>query len=195
MSWSNTPSPEQVLRPIWRQGVFAILCGLVLAGIVHVVAVLAVPHFADHDAVDVFGARGANGKAELITAQQDGLVDTDPATAIAVCGYDLSEGPVRVSAKTGTLPLSISLHRPGGGVIYALTDRAAIRGLIEFVILTAPQLEERIAQEDDGDSTRELRVVSGAEQGLIVIRALKRRPSDKQEAESLVSGAACGAAE
>jgi uncharacterized membrane protein len=182
-------------RPIWTQGFFAVLCGLVLAGIVHIATVLAIPHFADHDAVDVFGSKGNNGVAELISARQDGLVDVDPATAIAVCGYDLTEGPFRVSAKTGTLPLSLSLHRPGGGIIYAITDRAAIRGVIEFVILTSAQLDERIAQEDDGDSTRELRVVSAAHHGIVVVRALKRRPSDKQEAETLVSAMQCGAAE
>ncbi len=186
---------RHILRPLWRQGLYAILCGLVLAGIVHVVTVLAIPRFADHDAVDVFSAKGSNGTAELISSRQDGLVDVDPATAIAVCGYDLTEGPFRVSAKTGTLPLSLSLHRPGGGIIYALTDRAAIRGVIEFVILTPAQLDERIAQEDDGDSTRELRVISAADHGIVVVRALKRRASDKQEAEALVSATQCGAAE
>jgi uncharacterized membrane protein len=188
-------NPDNALRPIWKQGFYAVLCGLVLAGIVHVVTVLAIPHFAQRDAVDVFGSKGANGTAELISSRQDGLVDADPATAIAVCGYDLSDGPFRVSARTGTLPLSLSLHRPGGGIIYALTDRAAIRGVIEFVILTPAQLDERIAQEDDGDSSRELRVVSAADHGIVVVRALKRRPSDKQEAEALVSTTQCGAAE
>lgn len=173
----------------------ATLAGLILAGVVHIVAVLAVPHLARGDALNRFQALGGSGRAEPIP---DGalLQDDDPAAVTAVCSYDLSSGPVRVSARIGTLPLGLTLHRKGGGVIYAITDRAAIRGIVEFVIVTEEQRDERAAADQDGDrSVRELRVVSDAEQGLLVVRALAKTPSERTDAETLARAVTCGAAD
>lgn len=173
----------------------ATLAGLILAGIVHIVAVLAVPHLARGDALNRFQSLGGSGRAEPIP---DGalLQDDDPAAVTAVCSYDLGSGPVRVSARIGTLPLGLTLHRKGGGVIYAITDRAAIRGVVEFVVMTEEQRDERAATDQDGDrSVRELRVVSDAEQGLLVVRALAKTPSERTDAEALARAVTCGAAD
>lgn len=177
--------------------VYLTVCGLVLGAIVHLVTILIVPVMATQDAVSRFAGLGTEGKAERIDprAGPSPVVDHDPSTAMAACGFDLADGPVRIMARTGALPLGLSIHRRGGGVAYAITDRAAIRGTIEFVLLTPAQLAERIAREDDGETTRELRVVLNAMQGIALARALVRRPSDRADAEALVSDVACAAAD
>jgi hypothetical protein len=83
---------------------------------------------------------------------------------------------MRVVARTGTLPLGLTLHRRGGGVLYAITDRAAIRGVIEFLVMTEEQRDERIAARRRGEAVRELRIVSDTQQGLIVARVLAGGP-------------------
>lgn len=186
---------EPVRTSPLRAALLVLLLGLVLAGIVHIVTVLAIPRFAEHDAYTLLSGKGQNGVAELIRPDETHILDHDPAAVIAVCGYDLEEGAVRVSARRGGLPMAITLHRPGGGVFYAVTDRAAIRGAIEFVIVTRPQMSERIAQEDEGEVDREFRVLAPERQGLIVTRVLTRRPSERAEAEALATATACGAAE
>jgi uncharacterized membrane protein len=192
-------------RPGWSERLLAAavrlahltLCGLVLGAMVHLVTILLVPHLALHDAVSRFSELGGEGKAERIAplSLPFPLVDHDAATALAACGFDLAEGPVRVFARTGSVPLGLSIHRRGGGVAYAITDRAAIRGVIEFVLLTPAQLAERVAREDEGDGARELRVTLNAPQGLVLARALVRRPSDRADAEALVSDVTCGPAD
>jgi uncharacterized membrane protein len=173
------------------------ICGLVLGVIVHLVTILIVPLMARQDAVSRFSELGTEGKAQVIDprAATAPVVDHDPATAIAACGFDLGEGPVRVLARTGALPFGLSIHRRGGGVAYAITDRAAIRGTIEFVMLTPAQLAERIAREDDGEATRELRVVLNITQGIVLARALVRLASDRGDAQALVSDVSCGLAD
>ncbi len=176
------------------------LAGIVLGGIVHIVTVLLVPAFSQRDAVSAYLALGADGKAEPIAgdAVREGLAplrEADPATVIAVCGYDLTAGPIRVLARTGTLPLGLSLHRRGGGVLYAITDRAAIRGVVEFTIMTEEQRDERLARDEEGETSRELRIVSDAAQGLIVARVLAKRPSDRPDARILATDIACGPAD
>lgn len=206
------PSPDAALRPrqvAWSARIIAFLrrialgtvAGLVLAGIVHIVAMLLIPVFSDSDATSAYLALGAGGRAELIqgaAARDKGLPEpreADPAAVIAVCGYDLSGGPMRVVARTGALPLGLTLHRRGGGVLYAITDRAAIRGVVEFLVMTQEQRDERAGRDEDGEAVRELRVVSDAPQGLIVARVLAKRPSDRADAEALATGVACGLAD
>ncbi|RDJ20426.1 hypothetical protein DWF00_04470 [Bosea caraganae] len=185
------------LAGLVRRFALATLAGLVLAGIVHIVTVLLIPQVSEHDAAAAYATLGTGGKAELLPtgAGQPDLRDADPATVTAVCSYDLSAGPMRVVARTGSLPLGLSLHRRGGGVVYAITERAAIRGTLEFVVMTEAQHDDRLAQDDEGETNRELRVVSDTEQGLIVARVLMERPSDRTEAEALATGVACGLAD
>lgn len=168
---------------------------VVLAGIAHLGTVLLIPRYAALDSASVFVNLGAEGRADLIS-QASGLdssvADADPLTAAGICGFDLADGPMRVSARAGQTPLALSVHVRGGGVFYAVTDKAAQRGVIEFVVLNQIQLDERISRDDDGDSARELRVVAPARQGIVVVRALVRQPSDRQVAEALVKSMACG---
>jgi uncharacterized membrane protein len=176
---------------------YALALLVTLAGIAHILSVLLVPRYAVFDAASRFLAAGADARAELIAPDENGvspILDADALTEVAVCGYDLADGPLRVSARAGAMPLAISLHIRGGGVFYAVTDRAAQRGVIEFVVLNRQQFEERAARDDDGDSQRELRVVSPALQGIVVARALVRQPSDRPGAQALVSAMACGGA-
>ncbi|HEV7259895.1 MAG TPA: hypothetical protein VGN82_19080 [Bosea sp. (in: a-proteobacteria)] len=181
-----------------RRLLLATLAGLVLAGIVHIVTVLLVPVLSDSDAAHAYRVLGTSGKAELITSADRSLPlprEADAATVTAICSYDLTGGPMRVVARAGTLPLGLTLHRRGGGVLYAITDRAAIRGVVEFVVMTEEQRDERLARDEEGEAARELRVVSDTDQGLIVARVLVRHPSDRADAEALASGVACGMAD
>lgn len=216
MSLSQAPSPAVAtsasggamarfgpLTPLGarlRGWLLATLAGLVLAAIVHIVAVLLVPRLSESDAASAYLLLGGNGKTELVTGPNAArglpeLKEADPAVAIAACSYDLTGGPMRIVARTGLVPLGLTLHRRGGGVLYAVTDRAAIRGVIEFILLTEEQLAERLARDVDGESVRELRVVADALEGLVVARALAGRQSDRADAEALAASVACGLAE
>ncbi len=182
---------RRLVRLAHRLALFA-----TMAAMAHLGAVLLIPRYAAQDAASVFMASGADGKAELLRAgspEAAAIADIDPATAVAVCGFDLEDGPLRASIRAGQLPLSLSVQMRGGGVIYAVTDRAAQRGVIEFVVLTRAQYEARVAGDDD-DAQRELRVVAPSAQGLVVARALARQPSDRAAAEALVGSMACGSA-
>ncbi|KFC73404.1 Hypothetical protein precursor [Bosea sp. LC85] len=195
---NRTVNWRQRITTAIRRFALATVAGLLLAGIVHIVTVLLIPLLSERDAATAYAALGTGGQAELVTAQRAELPaprDADPALVTAVCSYDLSAGPMRVVARVGSLPLGLSLHRRGGGVGYAITDRAAIRGILEFVVMTSEQLDERLARDEEGETTRELRVVSDTEQGLIVARVLAKLPSDRSDAEAMAKSVACGLAD
>lgn len=196
-------SPFTGWRPSLRAGsarfVMTTLAGLVLAAIVHIITILAIPALSQRDAAHAYRELGTEGHAEPIPAPGNirglpALREADPNVVTSICSYDLSAGPMRIVARTGSLPLGLTLHRQGGGVLYAITDRAAIRGTLEFLVMTEAQRDERIAADEEGETSRELRIVSDTEQGLIVARVLLRLPSDRADAEALATGVACGLA-
>lgn len=190
---------RQRLRAGFARFMMTTLAGLILAAIVHIITILAIPTLSQRDAAHAYRELGAEGHAETIPSPGNArglpaLREADPNAVTAICGYDLSAGPMRVVARTGTLPLGLTLHRQGGGVLYAITDRAAIRGTLEFLVMTETQRDERIAADEEGETSRELRIVSDTERGLIAARVLQRLPSDRADAVALATGVACGLA-
>jgi uncharacterized membrane protein len=175
---------------------YGALVVLTLAGIAHLLLVLIAPRYAVRDAASLLIGLGADGRAELVPSGADSPVrDADPNTEMAACGFDLDDGPLRVRAGTGGVPLSLSIHLRGGGVLYAVTDRAAQRGVLEFVVLSRPQFEERLRRDEDDDGPRELRIVSPRPQGIVLARALAPHASDRPAARALVTAVACGTAD
>jgi uncharacterized membrane protein len=177
--------------------VLATVAGLVLGAIVHVVVVLRVPSLAQKDAFSRFALAGRNGHAELVAAAaptdkaEPALPDADPAAATAVCAFDLTAGPVHVTAPASGLLETLSLHARGGGVFYGLTDRASLRGQIDLAIMTQAQLDEAQADEDEETAGGEIRVVSPSTKGLLVVRAVAARPSLLRQAQAAVTSVTC----
>lgn len=177
----------------------ATLCGLVLAGIVHITVVLAIPYLSDHDALARARATLSNDTSVLIHSARTGappeaaeswLPPQDPATAIGICAYDLDDGPVRISAETGPLFQSLSVHGRGGA-FYAITDQAAVRGNIELVIMTRRQFDEALANADEDERNRDVRIVAPGREGYVVVRVLSALPSQQAMANQAARSVSC----
>ncbi|MGO4572831.1 DUF1254 domain-containing protein [Microvirga sp. 2TAF3] len=172
----------------------ATLCGLVLAAGVHVAIIFAAPYFAENDAFGRLQDTLTEDQAQLISLPGDvktWLPLPDPATAVAACAFDLADGPVRVTAKTGQEFLSISFHTKTRGVFFAVTDRAAIRGELELVVMTPRQLDEASAAEDENEPSRDVRIVAPQEQGFVVVRVAAPTPSLRPRAEETAKSVSC----
>lgn len=174
--------------------VLATLCGLVLAGLVHIAAVFGVPWLTEKDAFSRLRSTINAERSELVAAAgsaQTWLPRPDPSVAIAACAYNLDEGPVRISTKTGPLFESLSFHSRGGGVYFAVTDRAAVRGALDLVVMTRPQLDEVLAREDEDDPSRDVRIVAPHREGLVIVRVLAGFPSQRVQAEEAAKSVSC----
>ncbi len=177
------------------RALIATLCGLALAACVHIVVILAGPSFAEEDAFSKLQDTLEAEQAELIGGI--GAPDTwfpkpDPATAIAACAFDLGEGPTRISAKTGPLFQSLSIHTRKNGIIFAVTDRAAVRGDLEIVVMTPEQLDEARMLDESGETTRQdVRVVSPQTEGFVIIRVASPYPSLNSTTEAVAKSVSC----
>lgn len=180
--------------------VLATLCGLAMAGIAHLAAVLAVPWIGERDALSRLQETSGADQAVLVQPVTGGQPDEgvtpwlarpDPAVAVGACAFDLADGPVRVSARMGSLFESLAVHARGTGAFYAVTDRAAVRGALDLLILTQRQLEELLARQDDEEASRDVRVVAPSPEGFVIVRALAGLPSERPAADAAARSVSC----
>ena len=175
------------------------LAGLVLAGLVHIAVVLAIPSLSEADALSKARTSETLDHAMPVYTLSTGadpapaeawLPIPDPAVAVGICAYNLAEGPMRVSARTGPLMLSLAVHGRRGA-FYAVTDQAAVRGALDLVILTRAQYDEALANEDENDVSRDVRIVAGEREGFVVVRVIAALPSQRQAANEAVQAVSC----
>ncbi len=76
-------------------------------------------------------------------------------------------------------------------MFFAVTDRAAVRGELEIVVMTRRQLDEALAEEDEDEPSRDVRIVAPRQEGLIVVRAAAPFPSQRREAEEAAKAVSC----
>ncbi|MFO7306985.1 MAG: hypothetical protein DIU59_000105 [Pseudomonadota bacterium] len=167
--------------------------GLVLGGITHLAMVLAMPMLAGNTAFHRHAAALSPGETRLLVAQQDGtdVPFADPAVAMAVCAFDITEGPLRVEAPMPEGFGSLSVHGRDGTVLYSVTDRTAVNGVVTLVVMTRQQHDEALAAGRSDEASPELRFVSPRLQGLVVVRALAPYPSSLPEARERAAAMEC----
>jgi uncharacterized membrane protein len=171
-----------------------VTAGVFLGGIVHLSTVLALPRLATRNADTRLADIAPRHQVVVLPRAADGtqaLPFQDPATAMAVCRFDLADGPVRVRALPGDEFMAVAFHTPTGGVFYALTDRSAAKGALEALVVTQAQLDALQAQDPEDEPVRELRLVSPRQTGFVTFRTLSLQPGLYPEAEALLRTARC----
>ena len=112
------------------------LAGIMLGGIVHLATILALPRTASQDAyarLEPITAVNAMTPIPRPTAAKALLPFMDPAFAVAVCRYDLGNGPMRLTAPVSQAYTSVTFYTRRGVAYYAINDRAAGRRTIDLV--------------------------------------------------------------
>lgn len=170
-----------------------ILGGVLLGGIVHFVTVLALPRTATQDAYTRLSSLAPPNTVAVLpqpTPQAAVLPAMDPAFAVAVCRYDLSSGPLKLSIAVSQAYTAVSFYTLRGVAFYAINDRAAGRRVIELDLMTE---EQRSALPEDVEVTAADRLIveSPSETGLILFRALATEPSLLPAAQQTVAAGKC----
>jgi uncharacterized membrane protein len=169
----------------WLLWVFA---GILLGGIVHLSTVLALPRTATHDAYARLLPITPINKVVALTSPV--MPFMDPAFATAVCRYDLSQGPLKLTAPVSQAYTAVSFYTRYGIAYYAINDRAAGRKVIELLLMTSRQRDE-MPEEEDVTAADRLIVLSPTSTGLIVLKALSPEPAMMPMAQAALSSAQC----
>jgi len=170
-----------------------LLAGLLLGGIVHFVTILYLPNTATQDAyARIAAVSPVNQVVSLPSPSADKAIVPlmDPAFAAAVCRYDLSEGPLKLTAPVSPAYTSVTFYTNKDIAYYAINDRAAGRRTIELELMTSAQRAELPDDEEVAAADR-LIVESPSRTGLVVLRALAPEPGMMPAAASALSNARC----
>ena len=114
----------------------------------------------------------------------------DPAFASAVCRYDLTDGPLKLTTPVSPAYTSVTFYSNKDVSYYAINDRAAGRRTIELDLMTAAQ-RAQIQDDEEVAAADRLIVESPSRTGLIVLRALAAEPGMMPAAVSALAGARC----
>jgi uncharacterized membrane protein len=169
------------------------IAGIMLGGIVHFGAILYLPRTATNDAYSRLTPIAAINTMVLLpqpTPDSAIMPFTDPAFATAVCRYDLTNGPLKLSAPVSQAYTSVSFYTRYGAAYYAITDRAAGSRVIELDLMTEKQ-RSQLPEEEDITSADRLIVESPTLTGLILVRALSAEPSLMPMARRAAARAKC----
>ena len=172
---------------------FTIIAGLLLGGIVHLVSVLALPRIATQDAYSrLTPITTLNSVTALPLADPNNALMPfmDPAFANAVCRYDLSQGPMKLTVPVSLAYTSVSFYTRYDVAYYAINDRAAGRRIIELELMTVDQ-HNQMPEEEDVTAADRLIVESPTLTGLIAIKALAPEPGLMPFAQNAIAAAQC----
>ncbi len=170
-----------------------LLAGLLLGGVVHFATVIVLPRTATQDAyARLAPITPVNAVAPLPepTSNQALMPLMDPAMATAICRYDLSKGPLKVTVPVSPAYTSISFYTRSDIAYYAINDHAAGRRVVELDLMTTAQ-REQLPEEEDVTAADRLIVESPRDTGLIAIRALAPEPGLMPRAQAAVAAATC----
>ena len=172
---------------------FTIIAGVLLGGVVHLVSVLALPRIATQDAHSwLTPMTKLNAVTQLRPADPGNTLMPylDPAFAIAVCRYDLSGGPIKLTVPVSQAYTSVSFYTRNEIAYYAINDRSAGKKVIELDLMTEAQHND-LPEDEEVTAADRLIIDSPTTTGLIVLKALAPEPGLMPQAQASLAASRC----
>ena len=172
---------------------FAIIAGVLLGGVVHLVSVLALPRIATQDAYSRLTPMTKLNAVTQLPAAEPGnnlMPYLDPAFAVAICRYDLSSGPIKLSVPVSQAYTSVSFYTRNELAYYAINDRSAGKKVIELDLMTEAQ-HNALPEDEDITAADRLIIDSPSVTGLIVLKALAPEPGLMPQAQASLAASSC----
>ncbi|MBR0848729.1 DUF1254 domain-containing protein [Bradyrhizobium diazoefficiens] len=170
-----------------------IVAGIALGLVVHLVSVLALPRIATQDAYSrLTPMTKLNGVSQLPLADPSTspMPFMDPAFALAICRYDLSGGPIKLTVPVSQAYTSVSFYTRNEIAYYAINDRSAGKKVIELDLMTEAQHND-LPEDEEVTAADRLIIDSPSITGLIVMKALAAEPGLMPQAQASLAAATC----
>ncbi|MFG1464274.1 DUF1254 domain-containing protein [Xanthobacter sp. DSM 24535] len=196
-STSRSPGPAERLAAIFqavpaapRLLLLPVVFTLVLAGIVHLLSVLAMPRLAQASAYQRLAPLAPVNTLVLLPQSGETVLPmTDPAFISAVCRYDLRQHPLKVKVPQTGDYTSVSFYTNKGLPFYALNDQAAGR-VIELDLLS-PAQRAALPEDEEITAADRLIVESPSTTGIVLIRAFARYGDVRDTVRKQLAASSC----
>ncbi len=173
----------------------ALLVSLAAGGIIHIVATLVIPQFATASGVKRVSSKLPLNRMQVMprmTAETQILPYAGPDMRLAICRFDVSNGPIDVSAVLPDKGWSLAIYTMQGDNFYVVPAPDFRRGEVNFQLI--PPAEKVLGIFSIGRiveaSASHIPVAQA--QGLIVVRAPIRGRAYQADVEAYLQQAQCG---
>ena len=153
-------------------GLLLLLACLATAGLVHGLALLAIPHaFRRHDAFARVAAMTGENTKTVIPLRSMALPYRDPSMTLNICRYDVAKAPLRLSVTPFDRGfVSLGFHTRSGLAYYGLTLESD--GLAPMTIIVAQAAQDKPTKVADGDEPADdVHVTAPEPEGFITMAA------------------------
>jgi uncharacterized membrane protein len=174
----------------WRVVAAALLFG----GIVHISATLAVPWVGANTDLQKLHEGLPVHRMVVLPPPTPGaqiLPFLAPDTMLAVCRYDLKQGPVMISATLRDVGWALSLHSPQGDNFYALPAQQLRRSEVSFLLLPPSEAASTLVPGSRRPTMDATHIEAPTNEGLVVVRAPLKGLAWRAEAAAALSRAKC----
>ncbi|WP_245269370.1 DUF1254 domain-containing protein [Allorhizobium undicola] len=170
----------------------ALLLGLVGAAVLHIVIILALPHFTGKDAYARITREGSAHRFHTLglTADAAGLAQNDPFLHTAVCAFDVSLNPVQLTAQGDVTFWSVGVFDAAANEVYSMNDATAVEGRLDVILGTAAQIAGLRASQPELAGQTVLMEMPQA-RGYAVLRALAPQQSQLPAVQAFLAEAGC----
>ncbi len=171
----------------------AVVIGLIGAALLHLIIVLALPSFSERDAYTRVLAEGEIFRFYRLGEKPDraGLAKDDPFVDAAVCAFDVSEGPVRLTAANGGVPFwSLGVYDPSSNEVFSINDRTSAGGVLDVVIASPVQVTA-LRKALPPAVSQSILVEAKQAEGYVVLRSLTPHPSFAGIVSQFLNQATC----
>lgn len=185
------PMIPSILRKLSWQ---AALVSLVAGGIIHIAATLVMPLFATANGIQRLANQLPANRMRVLqraTPEAQPVPFIGPDTRLAVCRYDVSDGPVRISAVLPDKGWTITLYTLQGENYYAMPAQDFRRLEVGFVLLRQSEKNLWFFSVGRSVETAANQITVPHSQGLAVVRAPVNGRAYQPETEAALARAAC----
>ena len=152
--------------------IYLTVCGLLLAGIIHIIIILMIPSVGERDAAKQISKKISTLNIQYLDdGSQIGISNADPFLKLSVCKFDLNETAVEITGPQTETFWSASVFDEKGRVIYSLNDRTAIKNQLNMIIVNPIQMAD-IRQIQPEEVETSILVESQKMKGFVLLRVL-----------------------
>lgn len=176
-------------------GLAAFVAGtLLLAGTIHICAILLVPVFAKEDGWSQLAPyAGENQFSEIPDASASGakgVAGLDPLFVTGACRVSLADAPASVAVDANDRFWSVALYDPKGVIVFSLNDRTAIDGRLDMIVVNPAQNAE--LKKTPSTEIEETIVAESPSDDLIaLLRLFAPSPTARADARKILADSEC----
>ncbi len=167
--------------------------GVVAALVLHIISILAIPYVTEGNTWSRIVALGDAGRfySEASLPEPAALLDSDPYVKLAVCRFEMTNVPIRITASANVFLWTLSIFDEQSNEIYSMNDSTAIVDTLD-VILANPAGILSLRRDQPETGLASIFVETSASRGYIVLRAVVPSSSWQEIAEEFLASARCG---